>query len=223
MSVALDHLVVGAASLDQGVNWIQKSFGVAIPRGGEHANMGTHNCVMQIGRGAYLEVIAVNPDAPTPDRPRWFGLDDPAVHSALKRQPRLLTWVVNTNDISTLLKQTEFSFGSVEAMRRDDLKWLITIPQDGDLLEGGVVPMLIQWQVREHPAGTMAELGCTLVKMEVHHSQPDEIAIVLDQIGASGLVEIQPLPVGSPPYLAAHIVTPLGRRTLTGKTGISPN
>ena len=220
MSVALDHLVVGAASLDQGVNWIQEMFGVAIPRGGEHANMGTHNCVMQIGRGAYLEIIATNPNAPTPDRPRWFGLDDPAVCSALKPQPSLLTWVVNTKDVSTLLKQTEFSFGSVEAMSRDDLKWLITIPPDGNLLEGGTVPMLIQWQVREHPAGKMAELGCTLEKMEVHHSQPDKIAIVLEQIGASRLVEIQSLPVGSRPYLEAHIGTPLGHRTITGKTGI---
>ena len=218
MSVAFDHLVVGAASLDQGVNWVRETFGVEIPRGGEHANMGTHNCVMQIGRAAYLEVIATNPDAPTPDHPRWFGLDDPAVRSVMERQPSLLTWVVNTKDISTLLKQTEFSFGSVEAMSRDDLKWLITIPPGGNVLENGVIPMLIQWQVNEHPASKMAELGCTLEKIEIHHPQPDKIAIVLEQIGASGLVQTRPLPANSPPYLAAHLVTPLGRRTLTGKT-----
>ena len=217
MSVALDHLVVGAASLDQGFSWIRELFGIDIPRGGEHVNMGTHNRVMQIGRGAYLEVIAINPDAPIPDRPRWFGLDDPAICFALKKQPRLLTWVVNTDDISTTMKHTEFSFGNVEAMSRDDLHWQITIPAGGNLLRGGVVPMLIQWQSRVHPAGKMADLGCTLERLEIHHPQPEKTAAVLEEIDALRLVEIHALPVGASPYLAARILTPLGGRTLTGK------
>lgn len=29
--------------------------------------------------GMYLEVIAVDPDAPAPTRPRWFSLDDPTM------------------------------------------------------------------------------------------------------------------------------------------------
>ena len=179
--------------------------------------MGTHNCLMQIGCGAYLEVIAINPDAPTPDRPRWFCLDDPAVRSALNQQPSLLTWVVRTKDISTSLQQTKFSFGNVEAMSRDDLQWLITIPPSGDLLQGGAVPMLIQWQSRVHPVGEMAELGCTLEKLEIHHPQPALITAVLKEIGALRLVEIQALPDGSYPYLVACLRTPLGSRTLTGK------
>ena len=127
---------------------------------------------------------------------------------------------MNTKDISILLKQTEFSFGSVEAMSRDNLEWFITIPPGGNLLEGGTIPMVIQWQVGEHPAGKMAELGCTLDKMEVHHSQPGKVAMVLNQIGASELVEIRPLAVGSSPYLTAQLATPLGSRTLTGKTTV---
>lgn len=217
MKVALDHLVVGAANLDQGVKWIRQTLGVEIPRGGKHVVMGTHNCVMQIGREVYLEVIAINPDAPTPKRPRWFGLDNPTVRDALKRQPRLLTWVVNTDDISISLQQTEFPFGNVEAMSRDNLQWSVTIPSDGNLFEGGVVPMLIQWQTPVHPATKMAELGCTLEGLEIHHAQPDTIATILEQIDALGLIEIHALPAGSPPYLTAHILTPLGSRTLTGE------
>lgn len=215
--VALDHLVVGAASLDQGIAWIRDMLGVEIPRGGEHVRMGTHNCLMQIGSGAYLEVIAINPAAPFSDRPRWFGLDNPTVRAALEQEPSLLTWVVNTCDISASLQQTEFSFGNVEAMSRNDLKWLITIPTDGNPPEGGVIPMLIQWQNCIHPADSMTESGCSLEKLEIYHAQPEAIAAVLKTIGAWGLVEIQALPAGSRPYLAARILTPSGSRVLTGR------
>ena len=216
MPVALDHLVVGAANLDQGITWIRDLFSVEIPRGGEHTRMGTHNCLMQIGSGAYLEVIAINPAAPSSGRPRWFGLDNPSVRAALEQQPSLLTWVVNTHDISASQQQTKFSFGNVEAMNRDSLKWLITLPADGNPPEGGVIPMLIQWQNSIHPAHSMANLGCSLQKLEIYHAQPELIAAVLKSIGAWELVEIQGLPAGSRPYLAAHILTPSGCRVLTG-------
>ena len=85
MTTNLDHLVVGAASLEQGVTYIQEQLGVAIPKGGEHPLMGTHNHLMQLGNDVFLEVIAVNPDAPTPDRPRWYGLDDPFVRGRARQ------------------------------------------------------------------------------------------------------------------------------------------
>lgn len=40
---------------------------------------GTHNRCLGMEDGIYLEVIAVDPEAPPPSRPRWFGLDDPSM------------------------------------------------------------------------------------------------------------------------------------------------
>ena len=33
--------------------------------------------------GSYLEIIAINPDAPDPGRSRWFDLDDAALQLSL--------------------------------------------------------------------------------------------------------------------------------------------
>jgi hypothetical protein len=32
----------------------------------------------------YLEIIATDPEAPAPGRPRWFGLDQPALREAVR-------------------------------------------------------------------------------------------------------------------------------------------
>lgn len=37
--------------------------------------MGTHNLMLRLGDSSYLEIIAINPAAPAPGRPRWFALD----------------------------------------------------------------------------------------------------------------------------------------------------
>ena len=46
--------------------------------------MGTHNRVLGMAGGMYLEVIAIDPDAAAPERPRWFGLDEPAMRERLR-------------------------------------------------------------------------------------------------------------------------------------------
>jgi hypothetical protein len=75
-AASLDHLTVAALTLEQGVNYVQRVLGVAVPFGGAHPLMGTHNHLMQLGDGMFLEIIAPDP-AVTPKRTRWFGLDDP--------------------------------------------------------------------------------------------------------------------------------------------------
>ncbi|MFV2031774.1 MAG: VOC family protein, partial [Gammaproteobacteria bacterium] len=95
----LDHLVIAAETLEQGVDYLRSTLGVDIPKGGIHRTMGTHNHVMQLGKESYLEVIAINPDGIVPDHPRWFNLDEQLMRESLQRQPRLITWVVNTPDI----------------------------------------------------------------------------------------------------------------------------
>jgi Glyoxalase-like domain len=71
----IDHLVVAANSLAEGTDYISETLGVKPEGGGEHVAMGTHNRVVRLGEGCYLEVIAINPSAPKPLHPRWFELD----------------------------------------------------------------------------------------------------------------------------------------------------
>ena len=103
MNCDIDHLVIGAASLEQGVAWCEATLGIPPGPGGVHPFMGTHNRLLRIdGPGfanSYLEIIAIDPAAPPPGRPRWFGLDDPAVQARLARGPQLLTAVARTPDV----------------------------------------------------------------------------------------------------------------------------
>ncbi len=78
------------AALADGVAWVEATLGVPMQPGGRHPTMGTHNALLRLGRSAYLEVIAIDPDAPPPSRPRWYGLDDLAPDAPA----RLATWVV---------------------------------------------------------------------------------------------------------------------------------
>ena len=43
MALALDHLVVAARTLEEGVAWVESRLGIAMGPGGKHAAMGTHN------------------------------------------------------------------------------------------------------------------------------------------------------------------------------------
>ena len=69
MKLAIDHLVIAAPDLESGANHVADLLGVAPQGGGAHPRMGTHNRVMGMFGGMYLEVIAIDPAAPAPERP----------------------------------------------------------------------------------------------------------------------------------------------------------
>jgi len=214
MTVKLDHLVIGASSLEQGVAYVKSSLGLDIPKGGEHPLMSTHNHLMQLGNDTFLEVVAINPDAGQPKRPRWFGLDDPSVRSSLAVQPRLLTWVVNTDALEQLQAKVSLDLGVITPMTRGDLNWLFAVPDDGRLLAGGFVPHAMQWQTTSHPSANMADLGCRLSRLTIHHPYPLWLSGILDEMNASEFVEIKELTDGSAAFMTAELETPTGRVVL---------
>ncbi len=120
----LDHIVIAATSLKQGVDYVRSTLGVEIPQGGVHQTMGTHNHVMQLGNDAYLEVIAINPDVTAPSHPRWFGLDSGRMRDAIQQQPKLVTWVMNTSEVHQLVKDAGFDLGTPTALSRVGRFWI---------------------------------------------------------------------------------------------------
>lgn len=208
----LDHIVVTAPDLATGVEFLHRALGVMPHGGGEHPRMGTHNCFVRLGERVYLEVIAADPAAPHPGRPRWFQLDQPDSVRAC----RLATWVVRTDDIRAAAAASPVPPGNVEPMSRGQSSWLITIPDDGSLLLEGVAPTLIQWPMETHPADTLQDTGCRLLRLEGFHPESEKVSGMLKAIGFQGEFTVSPLPPGQPPHLVAHLQTPAGRRRLRG-------
>ena len=207
---SLDHIVIAADNLQQGADYVHKTLGVEIPAGGKHQSMATHNLVMQLGNDAYLEVIAIDPEGQTPRHPRWFGLDTPHMRAAVKQQPRLITWVINTDDLLSLANQAGFDIGTPTKLNRDNLSWEFALPDDGRLLGDGMLPYCIRWHSSPHPAQGMAERDCLLQDLTIHHNRPHWLSDRLDAIEAGHLVHIEPLPDDQTPYLSATIDTPNG-------------
>jgi hypothetical protein len=214
----MDHLVITAPSLEAGAAYVRQTLGVNLQAGGEHARMGTHNCLLKLGEALYLEVIAINPNVPRPDRPRWFQLDEPD-----QSQPvRLATWVARTDDIHAAATASPIPLGAVEPMSRGRLNWLITLPEDGSLPLHGIAPTFIQWNTEVHPAATLQESGCELVRLEGFHPEAGKVIGMLESIGFEGDFRAFELPPGQKPYLVAHIQTPEGMRQLSAP-GFSPD
>ncbi len=158
--LALDHLAIVCADLQQGVNWAEARLGVPFQSGGQHPRFGTHNRLLGLADGLYLEVISPDPD---PDAvvtgPRWFGLDHPP------QSPQLGNWICQAENLDKHAPHA----GHAIALSRGDLEWQITVPTDGSLPYGGAFPTLIKWGVGStHPSATLAPSGLRLTALHVH-------------------------------------------------------
>lgn len=169
----LDHLVVGAATLAAGVEWCERVLGVTPAPGGHHALMGTHNRLLNISAPlhprVYLEIIAIDPAAPSPGRARWFDLDLPALQQALAAGPGLIHWVARVPHLDASLAQWRsegVDAGQAVAASRGALQWRIALREDGRRLKRESLPMLIEWHGPAHPTDNLPASGVQLLGFE---------------------------------------------------------
>jgi len=204
----VDHVVYGVEVLGDGADELAERLGVRPAAGGTHVGRGTHNALLGLGGGAYLEVIALDPDQPRPAGPLPFALDR-------LRLPRLVGWASRAVDIEGQRARAAalgHDPGEVLGMsrRRPDgllLEWRLTRggTPDPDLL---VVPFLIDWGASPHPSES-APAGVQLAELRAEHPDP---AAVRERLAALGL----DLPVDEGPEaaLVAALETPRGRVVL---------
>lgn len=224
MKTQIDHLVVMAQSLEQGVQWCEATLGVTPAPGGEHAQYGTHNRLFKIATPAhplaYLEIITINPAAKPPAAARrWFDMDDPALQAAVALEPRLIHFVANTDDIQgarAALKTQGIERGPAAQAsrhsRRGLLQWQITVREDGQRLFNGALPSLIQWgkpgdaePLRLHPRNSLPRSGVSLQSLAVTHPSADKLQAAYEAIGLAGVTL-----ASGPADLVATLKTPKG-------------
>ena len=222
----IDHLVVAARNLDEGVAWCEATLGLTPNAGGEHEKYGTHNRLFKIATPrypmAYFEIIAINPAASAQKRnanKRWFDLDDPALQASIAQQPALIHFVVNTTDIQlarNTWKEQGLDIGpAVHAHRRTGkgmLNWQITVRDDGQRLFDGTLPTLIQWgkpdaaePMRLHPRHSLPRSGVSLQNITVSHPSSEKLTKAFEAVHLKD-IEVS----NGEATISAHLQTPKG-------------
>jgi hypothetical protein len=209
----LDHLTLIAPTLADGVAHVRECLGIDMPFGRQHPDMGTHNHLLRLGEDVYLEVIAIDPAAPSPAHPRWFGLDNQAaVQAAWHGGRRLRGWVARTQQMDAVLAQhgpilghkTQRSAGAAPP-------YFFAIPPGGALPGAGVAPSLIDRGQRPPPVAAMPDLGARLARFTIEHPDP---AMVQDLYATLGIVNAPQVHRGDTVRYRAEIDTPGGLKTL---------
>ena len=210
MDNRIDHFTVGAASLDAGNAALADRLGLTIPGGSRHDAMSTHNCVCQAGDDSFFEVIAIDPDAPDPGRTRWFTLDNPDTRIRIAERPRALCWVVNTPDLDAIVAASPIDLGEIVRFQRGDRMWRLTVPKDGSLAEGGLIPAFIEWSPGPHPSTGQQDIGLKLDAINLRHPHPDDLGATLHALGVDQLATIS----SGERALSFSVSTPRGRAVI---------
>lgn len=199
----VDHLIHAVAELESGMAEIERLFGVRPEPGGRHPQFGTHNALLSLGDGVYLEVMAPDPAAETPPQGVPFA-------ARPGRESWLATWVLRVDAIDEAAEAARaagVALGEVRpgARRRADgtlVEWRLTDPYARP--RDGAVPFLIDWGSTPHPSLSVPPAG-ELISLAVEHAEPEVLRRDLAALGAD--VEVR---LAAEYRLVAEIRTPAG-------------
>ena len=188
----VDHVVLAARTLEEGAAWAERTLGARPAFGGRHPQWGTHNAILSLGEGCYLELLAPDPDAPGPRAGvQAFGMERVLAGDGT---PRPVAWMARVPAGGGAL---EAACGALRAagvecgeirdgarLRPDgtELRWRLAVPPRPVL--GGAVPWPIAWDAAEHPSRA-APAGGRLSWLEVAHPEPARVRAALDAVGCT--------------------------------------
>lgn len=177
-SIAIDHLLYAGPQLARLSAEFTARSGLVAGPGGRHENWGTHNALLGLGAGEYLELIAPEPGASGPWGRLFAGLPGPSLQA----------WCVragSATDVAARLEGVGVATGRVPGGRRlpngNVLRWELVFPRGHGF--GGTLPFFIDWLGSEHPA-TSLEARARLAGVRVEHPHPTEYERVLRAVGA---------------------------------------
>lgn len=205
--MVLDHLLWAGPDLAAAVEDLQEQSGVRAAPGSSHRDLGTHDALVCLGGGVFLEVIAPDPSLP-----------QGAFAKQLSRLggPVLMTWAAKTADAAALAARAEaagYRAVVTEGRRsRPDgtvARWKnVFVTGHG---AGTLVPFFVEWaDDASHPSAD-APVGLDLVAFRIEVPRPAALRAVLEALGVT-----VSLRKGPRDRLVAEIATPRGPMTLSG-------
>lgn len=200
----LDHLVVGATTLSQAQAYIEDALGVSMQPGGAHAVFQTHNALLGLEDGLYLEAIAPNPAVAEPTRPRWYDLD------RFTGSAQLSNWACAVVDMDAVLEDMPEGTGAPVDVRRGALSWRMAVSAQGTTPFDNLWPALIEWPQEVHPAAKLAPTGIKLRRFTLVHPEGDAFANALARHLSDDRIAVETGSVA----MRADFSTPHGDRSL---------
>ena len=204
--IAFDHVAIAGETLAEATAHVENALGVSLQPGGEHDVFFTHNTLLGLEDGLYLEAIAINPAAPTPTRARWFDLD------SFQGRARLTNWICRCDDLDAALEQLPDGMGLPVQLQRGDLRWRMAVPDDGKLPFDNIAPAMIEWQTPIHPSQLLSPSGVRLRRMTIRHPQAEAVAAIFEPLLSDDRLAFE---VGVS-ALNAEFATPHGLREIAG-------
>ena len=141
----IDHFVFGANTLSEGSSTIKKILNEDLSEINVHETMGTHNRVISLG-SSYLEVIALDPKNQNANNNTWFNLSDQIYREKCLKTPKLISFVISSDDLSSSIFFEKEFFVS-----RNKYKWFFKKPNfeylnKNNFRNTNLFPSLINWQ-----------------------------------------------------------------------------
>ena len=188
---AVDHLMIGVADLDTGMQWLEQRTGVRAAIGGSHPGRGTRNALIALRGRQYVELIA-----PDPAQPATL-----ASHLRSLSEPRLIGWAAATPDIEALGKRIaamghEPSAPRAGSRARPDgrlLRWT-TLGVSSKFVAAGVdpIPFFIHWAADSPHPSSDSPTGCELSSLEFEHPDSENLSDALARLELAATVRKAP-------------------------------
>ena len=202
----LDHLLWEEFDLEQAEERFLNLTGVAPAFGGTHPG-GTHNSLLSLGSGRYLEIIAIDPA-----RAEAFGYPTEAPPMF---EPSLFTFGVKADDLALveqLLERVGLSVSDIHQVTREQPDGTVLTWQS--LVAGGhgfgkFFPFFTHFMGEVHPSESSPQ-GCELLEFSVSHPDAEELSRLYEALQVN-----VPVFQSDSPQLVAVLSTPKGDITLS--------
>ena len=169
----LDHILLGANDLQQGIEFVEKHTGVRAAFGGVHPGRGTQNALLSLGERRYLEIIA-----PDPAQSEVKGRLGPRLLSLT--EPKLVSWAAHPGTLTTFaasLRTRGFACAGPTpgSRQRSDgklLQWQ-TLALDDDM--DGLLPFFIEWSADTIHPSVDSPKGCSLLEFAAEAPESEKL------------------------------------------------
>jgi len=180
----LDHIILGINDLKKGIDQFEALTGVRPAKGGTHPELGTHNALVGLGEGAYLEILAPRPDS---EAVAWLA----KLRAIEEIEPFMI--VVRSDDLAHTIRALDDAAigynlptgGSRQAPDGSLLKWRLLTFSHSELSRQ---VFLIEWSRDSvHPSRT-SRTGCRLASFRIRQPASSLLSRLLNILDLDSLV-----------------------------------